>query len=149
MIFVYFCIVFVLFYLSTYFHFFLSFFPVFTCKYILTLKKAKAESALSLIYSCTVNGLIPLSLYILLLLLFLLPACWLYSVLQRIGSCPQINGTAFVLSRPMSSNDSLLMQTLQLALTDSLLMQTLQLALTDSLLMQTLLLALTRIYGND
>ena len=137
MIFVYFCIVFVLFYLSTYFHFFLSFFPVFTCKYILTLKKAKAESELSLIYSCTVNGLIPLNLYILLLLLlFLLPACWLYSVLQRIGSCPQINGTAFVLSRPMSSNDSLLMQTLQLALTDSLLMQTLQ-------------LALTRIYGND
>ena len=53
----YFCIVFYLFCLFTYFHFF---FPVFTCKYILTLKKAKAESALSLIYSCTVNGLIPL-----------------------------------------------------------------------------------------
>ena len=34
-------------------------FTLFTCKYILTLKKAKAESALSLIYSCTVNGLIP------------------------------------------------------------------------------------------
>ena len=40
------------------------FFPVITCKYILTLKKAKAESALSLIYSCTVNGLIPLYIYI-------------------------------------------------------------------------------------
>ena len=58
-IFVYFSIVFVLFYLFTYFHFF-HFFPVSTCKYILTLKKAKAESTLSLIYSCTVNGLIPL-----------------------------------------------------------------------------------------
>ena len=45
------------------FIFFLSFFPLFTCKYILTLKKAKAESALSLIYSCTVNGLIPLYTY--------------------------------------------------------------------------------------
>ena len=55
----YFCIVFYLFCLFTYFHFF----PVFTCKYILTLKKAKAESALSLIYSCTVNGLIPLYIY--------------------------------------------------------------------------------------
>ena len=51
---------FYLFCLFTYFHFF----PVFTCKYILTLKKAKAESALSLIYSCTVNGLIPLYIYI-------------------------------------------------------------------------------------
>ena len=29
----------------------------------MTLKKAKAESALSLIYSCTVNGLIPLYTY--------------------------------------------------------------------------------------
>ena len=58
-VFVYFCIVFYLFCLFTYFHFF----PVFTCKYILTLKKAKAESALSLIYSCTVNGLIPLYTY--------------------------------------------------------------------------------------
>ena len=61
-IFVYFCIVFDLFCLFTYFHFFFFHFfsPVFTCKYILTLKKAKAESSLSLIYSCTVNGLIPL-----------------------------------------------------------------------------------------
>ena len=63
-IFVYLCIFalffFYLFCLFTYFHFF----PVFTCKYILTLKKAKAESALSLIYSCTVNGLIPLYIYI-------------------------------------------------------------------------------------
>ena len=45
------------------FFFFSFIFPVFTCKYILTLKRAKAESALSLIYFCTVNGLIPLYTY--------------------------------------------------------------------------------------
>ena len=46
------CFCFILF-LYLFSFFFLSFFPVFTCKYILILKKAKAESALSSIYSCT------------------------------------------------------------------------------------------------
>ena len=62
-IFVYLCIFALFFIYFVYLPIFI-FFPVFTCKYILTLKKAKAESALSLIYSCTVNGLIPLYIYI-------------------------------------------------------------------------------------
>ena len=57
------CFCFILFiYLFSFFSFF-HFFLVFTCKYILALKKAKDESALSLICSCTVNGLIPLYTY--------------------------------------------------------------------------------------